>query len=79
MPYCSMHMPTGLEGLSIPTDGCLCPCPLSLLILSLGVLNHICESPVQPPKLSISNDNGHGHKTPISGNAQTSEHVHRTS
>ena len=27
------------EGLSIPTDGCLCACLLCLLILSFGVLN----------------------------------------
>ena len=38
MPSCSMNMPFGWNGLSMPTDGCLCACPLSLLILSSGLL-----------------------------------------
>ena len=37
--YFSIHMPIGWEGLSMPTDGCSLCVPISLLILSTGVLN----------------------------------------
>ena len=39
MPYCSMHMPIGWNGLTMPTEGCFVACPLSLLTLRSGVLN----------------------------------------
>ena len=31
MPYCSMHLPIGWEGLSIPTNGCSVHMPIAII------------------------------------------------
>ena len=70
MPYSSMHMPIGWNGLSMPTEGCSVHIPIGIINLKLHMI-----------KLKIDNNNEHVHRTPISGHAQsipTNRHVHRT-
>ena len=39
IPYCSKHMPIGGYGLSMPTEVCSVQMPITLLILTSGMLN----------------------------------------
>ena len=43
IPYCSMHMPIGWNGLSILTEGVLGACPLSVLILRSGSVPYMMK------------------------------------